>query len=67
MKRTLRLSSVIALLALISLIAQAFYLTKTGFHVNAPVIGIVGIAIVLILAFAFSHEDNKSDDQQEQD
>jgi small neutral amino acid transporter SnatA (MarC family) len=67
MKRTLRTSSIIALLALISILAQAFSGMNSGFSISAPAIGISGITIVLVLAFAISREDNKSNHKQEQD
>jgi hypothetical protein len=66
MKKTLSLSSVITLLALISLLAQAFTGPKEGIDISAPVIGIAGISIILILAFAFSREDHKNNHKQEE-
>jgi hypothetical protein len=66
MKSKIKLSSVIALLALISILAQAFSGTNNGFSLNAPTIGIAGITIVLVLAFAFSREDDKSNHKQEE-
>jgi hypothetical protein len=66
MKKTLRTSSIIALLAMISILIEAFSETKGGFSIGAPAIGIAGITIVLVLAFAFSREDHKSNHKQEQ-
>jgi len=66
MMKKIRTSSIIALLALISLIAQAFSQKPAGFSISAPVVGIAGITIVLILAFAISREDHKSNHKQEE-
>jgi Na+(H+)/acetate symporter ActP len=66
MIKKLRTSSVYALLAFISLIAQAFSEKQEGFSISAPVVGIAGITIVLVLAFAFSREDRKSNHKQEE-
>ena len=60
MKRKLRSSSIVTLLAFISLLAQAFSSKQEGYSISAPAVGIAGITIILILAFAFSREDDKS-------
>jgi hypothetical protein len=65
MMKKIRTSSVVALLALISLVAQAFSDKSTGFSISAPAVGIAGITIVLVLAFAISREDNHSKNKQE--
>jgi hypothetical protein len=66
MIKKLRTSSIFALLALISLLAQAFSGKPEGFSISAPVVGIAGITIVLVLAFAFSREDHRSNHKQEE-
>jgi hypothetical protein len=65
MIKKIRTSSIVALLALISLIAQAFSDKSNGFSISAPVVGIAGITIVLVLAFAFSREDDRGKHKQE--
>jgi hypothetical protein len=65
MKKRLRTSSVIALLALISILILAFSGTNNGYSISAPTIGVAGITIVLILAFAFSREDQKGNHERE--
>jgi hypothetical protein len=66
MIKKLRTSSIFALLALISLLAQAFSGKQEGISISAPVVGIAGITIVLVLAFAFSREDHRSNHKQEE-